>query len=457
MNYSKQLPVAIIGGGPAGLTAAAFLRRQRIPFILYEAGPKVAGLASSFHDDDGFSYDFGAHFINNRLAAAIGIGAECRDVLYYGEGVLMRGKTSSYPFGLMKSPRYLASAVASRLTPRSNQSMNESAASWFRASYGNALADEVAIPLLEEWSGAKARELAASVGNKLQNTIPQTLFLKAASKWTGRAVGCGYSHAFPESPDVWHVYPKGGVGLICQKLAENILDSIRLESPVEGVIVEDNKVVAVRSLGQEQPVSAVVSTAPCNILAKMVRGTDALQPLAKFRYRPMVFVNLRMKGRNLLKDTVIWTPEQHFTFFRLTETPISMPWLAPDGRTLITVDIGCEKGDRIWSMDDEALGELCIEELQEIIPNARLYYQGCRVLRTPAAYPVYLNEYEETRLQLEHSTGVDGLYSIGRNGEFSHALMEDVYWKTQDKMRDMIRTYLSGSVQNTRLQTSLRG
>jgi protoporphyrinogen/coproporphyrinogen III oxidase len=101
---SKKAPVAIIGGGPAGLTAAWFLNRHNIPFVLYEAGPKIAGLASSFHDTDGYTYDFGAHFINNRLAAAVGIGSACRDVTYYGESVLMRGKTYNYPFGLMPTP-----------------------------------------------------------------------------------------------------------------------------------------------------------------------------------------------------------------------------------------------------------------------------------------------------------------------------------------------------------------
>jgi protoporphyrinogen/coproporphyrinogen III oxidase len=186
-------------------------------------------------------------------------------------------------------------------------------------------------------------------------------------------------------------------------------------------------------------VSAVISTAPCNILSKMVQGTDALKQWARFRYRPMTFVNLRFEGRNLLKDTVVWTPEQHFTFFRLTETPISMPWLAPEGKTLITADIGCEKGDRIWTMDDETIGELCIQEMQELIPDVRRRYLGCQVMRTPVAYPVYLNEYEDVRLAMEHSTGVEGLYTIGRNGEFTHALMEDVYWHTQDKMRDMLR------------------
>jgi protoporphyrinogen/coproporphyrinogen III oxidase len=438
MNYSPRKPIAIIGGGPAGLTAAAFLRRHRVPFILYEAGPKVAGLATSFHDDDGYTYDFGAHFINNRLAAAVGIGAQCRDVLYYGESVYINDKTYGYPLGLMQSPRYAITGGISKIRPHSRKRTQSSAAAWFQANYGHTLANEVAIPLLEAWSGVAATDLAASVGDKLQNTIVQTLMLKAASSVTGRAVGCGYSHAFPENANVWHVYPEGGIGLLCQKLAAEVADAIRLESPVEGIIVDDGKVVAVRSRGQEQPVSAVVSTAPCHILSKMVEGTDLLKPLAQFRYRPMTFVNLRLDGRNLLKDTVVWTPEAHFTFFRLTETPISMPWLAPDGKTLITVDIGCEKGDRIWNMDDEALGELCVQEMQALIPDIRRRYQGCKVLRTPAAYPVYLNEYEDIRLKLEHGTGVEGLYTIGRNGEFSHALMEDVYWRTQDKMRAML-------------------
>jgi protoporphyrinogen/coproporphyrinogen III oxidase len=440
MNLSsKKAPVAIIGGGPAGLTAAWFLNRHHIPFVLYEAGPKIAGLASSFHDADGYTYDFGAHFINNRLAAAVGIGSQCRDVTYYGESVLMRGKTYNYPFGLMQSLRYVSSALKSRLLAPSRQHMHNNAANWVRSSYGDLLANEVAIPLLEAWSGAPATELASAVGSKMQNTIFQTLQLRMASRLSHRAVGCGYSHEIQENPHVWHVYPEGGVGLLCQKLAEGLEPHIRLESPVQKIIVDNGRVVGVRSQDIEQPVSAVVSTAPANILARMVEGTDLLQPLAQLRYRPMVFVNLRMEGRNLLKDTVVWLPEEHFTSFRLTETPISMPWLAPDGKTLITVDIGCEKGDRIWSMPDEELGELCIAELQELIPDARKRYRGCRVLRTPIAYPVYLNEYEDVRVKLGQSIGIDGLYPIGRNGEFSHALMEDVYWRTQHKMREVIQ------------------
>ena len=32
----------------------------------------------------------------------------------------------------------------------------------------------------------------------------------------------------------------------------------------------------------------------------------------------------------------------------------------------------------------------------------------------------------------------EGLYSVGRNGEFRHIFMEDVYWRTLKKMRQLL-------------------
>jgi protoporphyrinogen oxidase len=173
-------------------------------------------------------------------------------------------------------------------------------------------------------------------------------------------------------------------------------------------------------------------------LAKLAGGTDRLAPLARFRYRPMVFVNLRFTGRGLLPDVVNWIPDRQSPFFRLTETGTALPWLVPEGKTLITADIGCAVGDATWTMADEELGWLCVEHLGELIPGAARRYLGCAVLRTPLAYPVYRLDYEEDRQRFERSTGVEGLYSVGRNGEFAHILMEDVYWRTRRKMRGLL-------------------
>ncbi|MEO6571558.1 MAG: hypothetical protein ABIO83_08415 [Ilumatobacteraceae bacterium] len=56
--------------------------------------------------------------------------------------------------------------------------------------------------------------------------------------------------------------------------------------------------------------------------------------------------------------------------------------------------------------------------------------------RPPAlGYPVFAIDYEDDRRVLaDDGTGVDGLYSVGRNGEFDHILMEDIYWRLRRRI-----------------------
>ncbi|MEO6813242.1 MAG: FAD-dependent oxidoreductase [Ginsengibacter sp.] len=434
-------PVAIIGAGIAGLTAANLLKEKNIPFILYEAGEKIAGLATSFTDDEGFSHDFGAHFITNRLARAIGVDSECRLVKHYGEAVWYKGKSYNYPFGLVMVPRFSLSYLQNQLKSLRKREILLSAADWFRNKYGPALADEIALPLIEAWSGAAAPHLSASLGDGLfGGSIAKTLYLKLAGLLSGRAVACGYNREKPETPHVWHVYPNKGISTLCEKLATGLEDSIRLKCPVEAIIIEKEKAVAVKVKGENHEVGAVISTAPVNILAKMVRGTHSLESELRFQYRPMIFINMKFLGSHLLPDTVMWFPEKDFAFFRLTEATISMPWLAPSGKTIITADIGCEKNDEMWMMDEAKLTELCLSHLEPVIPDIRKRFLGSDVLRTTISYPVFLREYEPERRAFQQSTNIENLLSVGRNGEFSHMFMEDVYWRTQKKVKKLIET-----------------
>ncbi|MGH2648837.1 MAG: hypothetical protein ACRDE8_14765, partial [Ginsengibacter sp.] len=59
-------------------------------------------------------------------------------------------------------------------------------------------------------------------------------------------------------------------------------------------------------------------------------------------------------------------------------------------------------------------------------------------LRTSIAYPVFLNECEKDRQDFEQSTHIKNLLSIGRNGEFAHKFMEDVYWRTRKKVASLL-------------------
>ena len=435
MNSPSREPIAILGAGLAGLVAANELQRRSLPFRLFEAGKQIAGLAKSFRDDAGFSYDFGAHFITNRLAAALGIGARCRDVRFYGEAVWLAGRPLTYPWGLAGSPKLLFSVLRSKL-PGSVRPPT-TAAEAFTLEYGSDFARLIAIPLIERWSGIPASELAPSVAEKIPGGVMHLVQLSIASRLTARAVAHGYCSEQPESIHVWHVYPEKGLSTLCEHLASHLSAGVEMQSPVERIFVEEERVRAIRVRGEEVEVSAVMSTAPVNVLAKLVEGTHALASLARFRYRPMTFVNLRFEGRGLLPAVVLWHPEADFPFFRLTEAPLSMPWLAPEGMTMLTADLSCDVGDDIWTMPENQLAELCLEHISRVVPDARQRYRGCNVLRTPLAYPIFLAEYERERRAFAQSSGVAGLASIGRNGEFAHILMEDVYWRTLRRTREL--------------------
>ncbi|MBT8199764.1 MAG: FAD-dependent oxidoreductase [Acidimicrobiia bacterium] len=425
------LPVAVLGAGWAGLVAASELTARGYPVIVFEASPAVGGMAQSFKDDDGFSFDVGAHFITNRLAGMLGLGAECRTVRHYGEAVWFDGRSHSYPYGLVKNPRFSASALRSRFAGlRPGTRSATSARDEFAKRYGTALTDQVAAPLVEAWSGTPAEELAPSVVNKISTSLLKTMYLRLAGRLSNRAVAIGYCRELPESASVWHVYPASGLGQLVARMAENVQESIRLSSPVEAVLVEDERAVAVRVGGEDIAVSGVFSSLPIHFLPKVVQGTSALDDLAEFRFRPMVFVNVKMDGRQLLPNVVLWTPEPAFRFFRLTEATTSMPWLAPDGKTVITADLGCEVGDEIWSMSNEEITEMVITQMEAVIPDARTRVLGSRVMRTKLAYPVFENSYEARRQAIATEFPIEGLVPIGRNGEFDHLLMEDVYWRT---------------------------
>lgn len=430
-------PVVIVGGGLAGLTAASFLRRHGVPVRLFEAGKNLAGLAKSERDADGFTYDCGAHFITNRLAAAVGISAACQPMPRYGETVWYHGRTYSYPFGLMRSLPLVASAVSAKVR-NLFAAKPTSATDLYRQQYGRRLADRIAIPITEAWSGASGEELAASVGEKFATSLPRTMMLKTAARLTGRTVAVGYSSTVRESPHVWHVYPDGGIGAVCERVADEVRDSIQTESPVEAIHVEHETAVGVRVNGNDIPARAVISTAPLPILAKLVRGTDRLAHLSQFRYRAMVFVNLKFDGPSGLPDVVTWTPGRETPFFRLSDIGLGLPFLVPTGKTQVTCDLGCQVGDETWTATDETLGTQCLRALELLCPDIGRRYLGVRVVRTPLAYPVFLRAYEPARRAWETGTGIAGLYSVGRNGQFAQVLMEDVYWRTRRTLLPLV-------------------
>ena len=429
-------PVFVLGVGFAGLVAAAELAALGIPATVLEAQSTIGGLAAS-HERGPIRFDTGAHFVTNRLATAIGVMDQCDTVARYGEAVWLNGRSAAYPLGLMCSPRYTSSALAHRLRPTRPV---RTASDRFRAQYGDALTEQVAAPLIEAWSGLPADRLAPSVVDKIPGGIAETIALTAARRLTHRPVAIGYCGEAPQSANVWHVYPREGLGVFTQTLADRA-ESIQLDTPIETVHVRDGKVTGVRVDGTDHAAAAVISTLPAPTLARIV-DHPAIAPLATLRFRPMVFAMMHLRGRGLLPEPVTWVPDPTLPFFRLTETPMAMPWVAPPGETVLTVDFGAEIDDDIWTASESTLTGWIVDGLRDLIPDLAARHIATHVARTPIAYPVFALETETARRTISRH-GIRGLVSAGRNAEFGHYLMEDVYWRTLRTAR-AVASYVAG-------------
>jgi protoporphyrinogen oxidase len=57
----ERAKIVILGAGPTGLGAAHRLQELGIPFKLFEKELHAGGLASSFVDSNGFTWDIGGH------------------------------------------------------------------------------------------------------------------------------------------------------------------------------------------------------------------------------------------------------------------------------------------------------------------------------------------------------------------------------------------------------------
>ena len=426
---TQGAPVVVLGAGFAGLVAAVELDRLGIDVVVLEASSAIGGLATS-HTVDGIRFDTGAHFVTNRLATALGVMDECQDAAEYSEAVWSNGAPASYPLGLMRSPRYVTGALAARLRPGRPA---RNAADRLRSDYGRPLADDVAIPLLEAWSGLAADELAPSVLDKIPGGIGETVALTVARRLTHRPVAIGYCAEAPQSANVWHVYPRAGLGVFTDHLAAQLEGRIQLDAPAEAIHVHDARVISVRVHGEDRPASAVISTLPAPVLPRLIEDS-AVAPLAALTFRAMVFLQLRVRGRGLLPAPVTWTPGHEFPFFRVTEAPMAMPWLAPAGETVLTIDLGARVGDAVWTADADALAAATLGPLAALIPDIHTRLVDVHSTRTPIAYPVFALATEPARRTIA-THGIKGLVSAGRNAEFAHLLMEDVYWRTLRSMR----------------------
>ena len=144
----KNAPVAVLGAGPAGLTAAYRLTQRRVPVLVFEAGESVGGLART-ETRDGYRFDLGGHRFFTKSDEVARLWEEL-----LGEELLVRprlsriywrGRFIEYPLrpadvfakvGPVELARSLGSYARARLRPAAAE---ESYEDWVSARFGRRL------------------------------------------------------------------------------------------------------------------------------------------------------------------------------------------------------------------------------------------------------------------------------------------------------------------------------
>ncbi len=418
--------MAVIGGGPAGLTAAHMLASRRRSVVLFEATDALGGLAQTAIRD-GHRFDLGGHRFFTKSAE---VEALWDDVLGPEmlvrprlSRILWRGRFLDYPLRggdviAKVGPIELVRCAASyaRAAARRGRGREVSFEDWVTARFGRRLFELFFKSYTEKVWGVSTGELRAEWAAQR---------ISGLSLWSAaRAALPGAGGERPKSLIEEFRYPRLGPGQMWEEMGTRIRENggeIRLGAPVEGLSIEDGRVTAVRAGGEALEVGAVISSAPLRSLAGMADPAPppAVAAAARgLRYRDFLTVALLVDGVPPFPDNWVYVHDPRARVGRIQNYRAWSPWMTPDPRvSCVGLEYFCFEGDDLWAAPDEELIDLARKEIDRLglVPAARV--SGGHVVRVPKAYPIYDAEYEG---RLERIRGwlecIGNLQQIGRNG-----------------------------------------
>ena len=135
----------------------------------------------------------------------------------------------------------------------------------------------------------------------------------------------------------------------------------------------------------------------------------------------MLLVYLILEQDRFTEFDAHYFPGEEFCFTRISEPKNYAAGKEPPGRTVLCAEIPCFQEDRLWSMRDDALGQLVTEGLADAGLPVRCAIAGVDVRRIPYIYPLYRRGYERYFDALDSwVSGLPRILSFGRQGLYVH-------------------------------------
>lgn len=418
-------PVAVLGAGPAGLTAGYLLARRGVPVVVFEAEHQVGGLARTVVRD-GYRFDLGGHRFYTKSSE---VSELWREVM--GDELLLRrrlsriywrGRFIAYPLragdvarkvGPVEVARCLASYAAGAAARRGSETSFEE---WVSARFGRRLFELFFRTYTEKVWGVPSSEIRAEWA--AQRIRGLSLWSAARSALRGGADG-GVRTLVGEFR-----YPRLGPGQMWERMAAEVRrlgGELRLGSPVRRLGAAGGRIQSVETDDGSLDVSAVISSLPLRSLPAIVDPPPAADVAASgrgLRYRDFLTVALIVRGSDPFPDNWIYVHEPGVRVGRIQNYRAWSPAMVPDpARSCLGLEYFCFEGDELWSTTDAALVDLAAGELERLGLADRAAIEGGHVVRVPRAYPIYDRDYAERVAAIRGwLEGLDNLQQVGRNG-----------------------------------------
>ena len=380
-------PVAIIGGGITGLTAAFRLRQKNIPVALYEVSDRVGGVIQSVRRD-GYLAEFGPNTIletSPKVAALVtDLGLAERRI--YSDPVaknryLVRDKRllkmPETPLGFVTTPLFSPAAKLRLLLEpfiaRGDPSREESVAEFVQRRLGREFLDRAIDALVGGIYAGDARELS------LPQTFPKLHMLEQryGSLIKGQVLGARERKkraevAKPQAPKFSF---DDGLQVLPDTLAAKLGRGIFLRTQVNKLTERAKDWVVTTSANESgREHSAVVYAAPAFGLSKIeIEGRQPidLSPLAEIRYPPVasvVFGFRRADVAHPLDGFGMLIPRvEGFRILGSIFSSSLFPNRAPDGCVALTSYLGGARSPELAHKSREELFQIALEDLRVLL------------------------------------------------------------------------------------------